>query len=173
MADAGIQCWLTKYHFDFWRPVIGIQRGDADENQHTEGDPLWLPLGAPATNGAGDGVNFTPPFPAYCSGHATFGAAALHTVECFYGTSKIPFSFTSDEFNGINREGDRTVRPLITRYFANIDDAIWENAVSRIYLGIHWRFDAINGVVAGREIGDEVFENVLRPVRKQKERHKG
>lgn len=166
MADAGIQCWLTKYQYEFWRPVIAIQQADSDGNRHTAGDPLWLPLGASATNGAGDGVNFTPPFPAYCSGHATFCTAALHTVANFYGTPEIAFSFVSDEFNGINRANDGTIRPRITRHFKNLDDAIWENAISRIYLGIHWRFDATGGVAAGTEIADEVFKNILRRAHK-------
>ena len=52
------------------------------------------PLGAPASNShvaatdekpARSDRNFTPPFPAYPSGHATFGAAALHVVRLFYG----------------------------------------------------------------------------------------
>ena len=87
MADAGVQCWYSKYYYEFWRPVVAIQNGDDDTNEFTIGDPLWTPLGAPATNGAGDGVNFTPSFPAFASGHATFGAAAFVVTSHFYGTS--------------------------------------------------------------------------------------
>jgi hypothetical protein len=165
MADAGIQCWYAKYHYEFWRPVIAIRRGEEDGNPATEGDPTWTPLGAPATNGAGDGVNFTPPFPAYTSGHATFGAAALWATARFYGTHRIPFRFTSDEFNGINRNGDGSRRPRITRSYKTLDEAIWENAISRIYLGIHWRFDADYGVFAGKVIAEDVVATALLPKR--------
>jgi hypothetical protein len=163
MADAAIQCWYCKYTYEFWRPVIGIANADNDGNSSTDGDPLWLPLGAPATNGAGDGVNFTPPFPAYSSGHATFGSASLNAVANFYGTRQIPFTFVSDEFNGVNRDATGNVRPVVIRSFNNLDDAIWENAFSRIYLGIHWIFDATAGVSSGEIIADEVFSSALLP----------
>ena len=163
MADAGIQCWYSKYYYELWRPVVAIQNGDDDTNEFTVGDPLWTPLGAPATNGAGDGVNFTPPFPAYASGHATFGAAAFAVTSRFFGSSEIRFRFTSDEYNGINRNGDGTRRPVVTRTYNNLEDAIAENAVSRIYLGIHWSFDATEGVIGGRRIAQEVYSAALRP----------
>ena len=88
-ADAGILAWDQKYCHDLWRPVVGIREHDVsmgptgtgnnniDNNCHT----LWLPLGAPNTNSTAK--NFTPPFPAYPSGHATFGAAAFHMTRLF------------------------------------------------------------------------------------------
>lgn len=162
LADAGIQCWYTKYYYELWRPVVGIRYGDYDTNEFTIGDPDWIPLGAPATNGAGDGVNFTPPFPAYGSGHSTFGAAAFTVTSRFYGTGDIRFRFTSDEYNGINRGSDGKVRPVVTRVYRNLDEAVLENAVSRICLGIHWPFDASAGIDSGIEIADEVYNSVLQ-----------
>ena len=161
MADAGIQCWYAKYYYEFWRPIVGIRNGDDDSNEFTTGDPTWLPLGAPATNGAGDGVNFTPPFPAYGSGHSSFGAAAFSITSRFYGTSDIRFRFTSDEYNGINRGSDGKVRPVVTRTYNNLDEAILENAASRIYLGIHWPCDASAGIDSGIVIAEEVYDSVL------------
>jgi len=164
-ADAGVQSWFTKYEYEFWRPVIALRNGDRDGNPRTEGDPNWRPFGAPATNGAGDGVNFTPPFPAYTSGHATFGAAAMWSIARFYGTSRIDFRFTSDEFNGLNRNGDGSLRPIVTRRYRTLDEAIAENAISRIYLGIHWSFDADQGVTSGKRIANEIADRALQPVR--------
>src|SRR5207248_1648152 len=99
-ADAGITAWETKFQDNFWRPVWGIRRADEDGNADTVADPTWTPLGAP-----GDGVvaNFTPPFPAYISGHATFGAATFRVLENFYGTDKIHFTLNSDEMPGVTR----------------------------------------------------------------------
>jgi vanadium chloroperoxidase len=84
MGDAGILAWDQKYIHDLWRPVVGIREHDPSLGPAATGnnvisedaDPSWLPLGAPNTNSTGK--NGTPPFPAYPSGHATFGAAALH-----------------------------------------------------------------------------------------------
>ena len=77
MADAGLTAWEAKYDEEFWRPILGIRRGGEDGNPDTRGDVNWTPLGAPASNPFPGQINFTPPFPAYTSGHATFGAAAV------------------------------------------------------------------------------------------------
>ena len=102
--------WESKYHYDFWRPITGIRESDpgtgptgaGDGNPNTVGDPTFTPLGAPASNL--QGPNFTPPFPACASGHATFGGALFQTLRRFYGTDHIGFTFVSDEFNGVTRQ---------------------------------------------------------------------
>jgi vanadium chloroperoxidase len=162
MADAGILAWEQKYVHDYWRPVTGIREHGGslgpEEQQgspiSSDADPWWLPLGAPLTNAIGK--NFTPPFPAYPSGHATFGAAALHITRRFYGTAANDTNpdtlfqdamsknmpFMSEEFNGVNQDNTGTVRPLHTREFK---DGLWgmilENSRSRVFIGVHWIFD--------------------------------
>ena len=76
-----------------------------DGNPSTTADPTWTPLGAAADNGSG--TNFTPPFPAYTSGHATFGAAAFRALRDFYGTDNITFTI-----------GTTTRRALLAKYHA-------------------------------------------------------
>jgi hypothetical protein len=161
MADAGIAAWESKYEYDFWRPIIAIREGDMDTNDDTDGDATWTPLGAPASNQPG-ATNFTPPFPAYVSGHATFGAAMFQVLARFYGTDDIAFSFMSDEFNGLTVDQDGTTRPMVARSFDNLSQAKMENAESRIYLGIHWRFDATQGIAMGDAVGNYVYENALQ-----------
>ncbi len=164
MADAGIAIWDSKYFHDFWRPVTGIRESDAgtgpsglgDGNPATIGDRQFMPLGAPASNLVGP--NFTPPFPAYPSGHAGFGGALFQTLRRFYDTDNIAFSFMSDEFNGVTRDHTGKVRPNITRNFASLSAAEEENGQSRIYLGIHWAFDKTAGIAQGRRVADYVFD---------------
>ncbi len=163
LGDAGILAWEQKYCHDFWRPVVGIREHDEtlgpaapyDAIQNVEfndGDPGWLPLGAPSTNSPGV-KNFTPNFPAYPSGHATFGAAALHITRMFYGIGAnnksgdglFPDDFVSEECNGRNRDNEGTVRPHHTRFFpGGLWDMIIQNAISRVFLGVHWIFDAFD-----------------------------
>ncbi len=162
-SDAGLAAWSTKYRDDFWRPIMGIRYGDADGNSETPGNATWIPLGAPASNPRAGEINFTPPFPAYTSGHATFGAAVFQTLERFYGRDDIQFSFISDEFNGLTRDADGTVRPLLSRTFDRFSQAKFENGQSRIYLGIHWAFDRDDGIQTGDEVADYIFDSVLRP----------
>jgi hypothetical protein len=161
MADAGIACWNDKYAFNFWRPVTAIRAGDTDGNSATVADPTWTPLGAPADNGSG--TNFTPPFPAYPSGHATFGGALFQMMANYFGRDTISFTIGSDEFNGTTRDQNGNVRPVVTRSFTSFSQAAEENGQSRIYLGIHWRFDKVQGIALGENIADYVFANYLRP----------
>lgn len=163
MADAGIDAWHYKYlptHM-MWRPAIGIPNAVAGNGI---ADPSWAPLGRPDTNGSG--LRLTPNFPAYPSGHATFGAAAFQLLRLFLvqkgiatfdanGVDTVRFEFVSDEFDGRNKD-PRTMQPRdhITLGYDSLWKAIVDNSVSRVYLGVHWQFDGItklNG--AGDEFG--------------------
>src|SRR5262249_35112437 len=138
-ADAYIASFETKYAFDFWRPVTAIPAADTDANPDTLADPTWMPL------------IVTPPMPAYSSGHSTFRAAASVTLASCFGTDAIAFSSTSDFLPGV------------TRSFASFSEAANENARSRLLGGIHWSFDNIDGLSAGRALGEYVVSNFLVP----------
>ncbi len=185
MADAGIAAWHWKYEYDFWRPVVGIREAEAgwgaspgkdavgndlpgpgDGNIHRDqkGDQFWLPLGAPKSNpfpspifGA-SGSNGTPNFPAYPSGHATFGSACFEVAAMLLGKTpeNIVVKFVSDEFNGITTDNTGATRPRYESTFT-MREAIEENKISRIYLGVHWIFDATGGEIVGNAIAGKVF----------------
>lgn len=167
MADAGIAIWESKYFYQVWRPVTGIREsdlgtgpsGDGDDNADTVGDPSFQPLGAPASNLTGP--NFTPPFPAYPSGHAGFGGALFQTLRRYYHTDDIAFTFTSDELDGKTLDNAGNVRDLKPRSFTSLSQAEEENGQSRIYLGIHWSFDKTEGIAQGRQVADYVYDNAL------------
>jgi hypothetical protein len=169
MADAGIAVWESKYFYNVWRPITGIREADAgtgptglgDGNDATTCDPTFMPLGAPASNLTGP--NFTPPFPAYPSGHAGFGGALFEMLRNFYGKDNIPFTFTSDELNGTTKDNKGNTRPLLPRSFATFSQAAEENGQSRIYLGIHWSYDKTEGIAQGRKVADWVFTHAFLP----------
>ena len=194
MGDLGIHAWHWKYHYDLWRPVLGIREYDTNWGPDAVGgqlidakaDPYWRPLGAPRTNETQPGAqSFTPPFPAYPSGHATFGAAVFEMVRLFYGHANeetidnIGFTLVSDEIDGISQDNDGAIRTRHERKFASVADAMYENSISRIFLGVHWRFDGtsaksitnmlkkssctgtddIGGVPLGRAIARDIFNS--------------
>ena len=169
MADAGIAVWDTKYVYNFWRPITAIRESDrgtgptglGDGNPNTIGDPNWTPLGAPADNN--NGTNFTPPFPSYTSGHAGFGGALFKTLADFYGTDNISFTIVSDEFNTITIDQNGQARPMKPRSYTSFSQAAEENGESRIYLGIHFNFDKVQGIKQGDTIADYVFARAGLP----------
>jgi len=147
MADAGIAAWDCKYStdIDLWRPITAIRAGDADGNPATVADLGWEGLSySPML------TIYTPPFPAWISGHATFGASHAAVVRHFYGTDAISFTATSDDTPGYYRS------------FTSLREAALENARSRIYLGVHFQMDADGGNQVGTAVGDYVSTHFLR-----------
>jgi hypothetical protein len=137
-ADAPIVSWDNKYHFNFWRPVTAIQLADQDGNAATEADPNWLPL------------LVTPPYPSHTSGASTVAGAAGEILKQFFETDNISFTMT---VSGI---GDLS--------FTSFSQASQDTANSRMWGGIHFRFEDERGRDAGIALGRFIFENELRPI---------
>ena len=138
MADAAIIAWDAKYVYNFWRPVTAIRAADTDDNSDTEADPNWTPL-----------LN-TPPFPEYISGHSAFSAAAATVLANFYGTDQIHFTAISDALPGVIRS------------YESLAATAEEIGLSRIYGGIHFLSADEDGLEAGRQVGEYVFQYFLR-----------
>ncbi|MBX7132317.1 MAG: phosphatase PAP2 family protein [Fimbriimonadaceae bacterium] len=140
MADAGIACWDMKYVYEYWRPVTGIREGDADGNLDTVGDASWNPLIT------------TPPFPSFTSGHSTFSGGAATVLASFFGTDNVSFTSTAEGF------------AVPDRNFTSFSQAANEAKDSRLFGGIHWRFDNEVGMTMGNDLGRYVYNNYLTPV---------
>lgn len=148
LADAGIAAWEAKYAYDLWRPIDAIRQADADGNASTVADSEWVPL------------LVTPPFPTYTSGHSTFSGAADAVLTAFFGAD-VHFTTASDGHDGFAQ------RPLDaasvrTRSFTSFREAADEAGRSRVYGGIHFGFDDVAGLAAGRAIGDYVAAQILQ-----------
>jgi hypothetical protein len=139
-ADAAINCWNDKYHFDFWRPWNAIPRADEDGNPATEPDPTWAPL-------------IAAPYPEHPSGHLCLDGAHLRVLSTFFGTDEIGFDVGSAQFPGETRHFDRFSRAL-----AEITEA-------RIWAGLHYRNADLQAQLLGRNVADYVDAHSFRPVR--------
>ncbi len=127
LNDASVAAWHSKYVYNVERPVSYINRVlDADWKPHRDSSP---------------------PFPAFPSGHATFGAAAAEVLSHIFGYS---YSMTDRSHDG------RTEFLGMPRSFDTFYQMAEENAASRIPLGVHFRMDAEEGLRLGYKVGRKV-----------------
>jgi hypothetical protein len=138
LADAAIMSWDAKYATNFWRPVTAIRAADTDGNPNTVPDAAWTPL-IP-----------TPPFPSYTSGHSSFSGAAAAVLKSYFGTDKISFTLPSEAAG------------VPDRSYKRFSQAAQESADSRLYGGIHWRFDNEDGLSSGTALGKYVAKNFFQ-----------
>lgn len=146
MGDACIAAWDAKYRTwcDLWRPITAIHEADTDNNPLTDADPTWEPL-AP----------WTPPFPAYISGHATFGATHAAVMRNYFRTDEMNMAIYTDDPHYTGPE---------PRNYTSFTQIARENGRSRIYLGVHYQFDADQGYATGTAVGNLVSAKVALPI---------
>jgi hypothetical protein len=147
LTDGYVGSFKAKYLYRFWRPITAIRLADIDGNDATTADPTWTPLVE------------TPPIPDYDSGHAVEGGAAAQVLRRFFHTDKMAFSTCSYTLPAGETCADPT--PTI-RAFTRFSEAETENAMSRIYVGYHFRDAVVTGTRHGQEIADYTVDTVLR-----------
>lgn len=90
----------------------------------------------------------TPPFPSFPSGHGTASASAAEAMSSVFG-EQLSFTDTSLlEFGIANRE------------IRSFRQAAAEAAMSRLYGGIHFRFDNDLGAESGKKVGELVVSRL-------------
>ena len=146
LCDASIAAWDNKYHYDILRPESAIRArapalGNPDPRVVRE--PDWrshIP---------------TPEFPAYTSGHSTFGAAAAEMLALLIGRDDIAFSGSSP---------DQVLWPQlrgVVRHWSSLSQVADENGMSRIYGGVHWDVDHKAAMKAGEAIARQAFHTTF------------
>jgi len=146
MADASVSCWHCKYAYELWRPVTGIQLADETINPDTVPDPTWQPLSDLLCGG-------TPAFPSYGEGHSSFAGAFAAVMQGYFGSDVANVTTMTDD-------PGYTGGP---RFYATFSEMAEEVAMSRIYIGVHWQFDAVAGLENGLAVGDYILNTALQP----------
>ncbi|MEM9051866.1 MAG: vanadium-dependent haloperoxidase [Bacteroidota bacterium] len=134
--DAAVSAWDDKYTYNTERPTNFI-------NEHI--DPNFT------TNLARFVVSPNPAFPSYPSGHATFAGAAGGVFIDFFETDNI--NFTDRTYAGFDYVIAFNGSP---RTFSSFSQMAYENAFSRVPLGVHIQEDSQEGLRLGYEIADAV-----------------
>lgn len=135
LSDAAAAAWHSKYYYNIERPDTYIKKFIDPDYQPNLDNPL-----------TGD-IGFTPPFPAYPSGHSTMGGAGAEALASVFGYS---YSMTDNCHFG------RTEFEGVPRTFNSLYEMAVENSWSRVLLGVHWKMDCEEGVRFGTSIGRKV-----------------
>lgn len=149
--DAYVNVFDNKFHYNHWRPYTAIRWASHDGNPETEEDPRWNNL-----------HRHTYAFPSYPSAHgAACGAASVVLADSF--GSERAFAMTTHQVDRAGPLSDKIPMRPATRRFGSFAAAADECGISRVYLGIHFRYDSVQGVRLGRKVGRHVVDGLLTP----------
>lgn len=146
VADARIAAFASKYEQKFWRPITALNAGA--DGAITNGYSDWRPLAA------------TPSHPSNTSGHSATGAAAFEILRAFFGDKIKPDGGdvslgTLPWLTGTNSgTGNITSRSVKT-----FSQAQLENGASRLYLGVHFGFDNLQGQLLGLAVANTIINS--------------
>lgn len=151
LYDGYVSIFENKYHYNHWRPYTAIRWAAKDKNPKTKPDPKW-----------DNTHHHTYPFPSYPSAHGT-ACAAMFTVYADFFGDDYELTMTTSEVNQGGPFSPMMKMDPPTRSFKSFSEAAMECAMSRVYLGIHFRYDSIEGNKLGKKVGAYVLANYLAP----------
>ena len=142
MHDSVLTSHSSKAVYRLWRPETAIAHADLDNNPKTAAEPGWAPL-IP-----------TPPYPAYSSNMTCLATGASRMLAHVLGSDAQSFTATWYTATG-------------AVVFAQPYTSLWALAVdeanSRVWGGIHYRFDIEASQVSCTQVADFIFDNHMRP----------
>ena len=142
MMDSLLSTQTGKFTYGLWRPNTAIPNAGDDLNPATTEDPTWVPLLG------------TPPYPTYPGNMAGLGACAAEALGTGIGTDEVDISAT---WVGI------APNPNVTRQYTSLWQLAQEEADSRIYGGIHYRFDNEASQHACLKLVEHAYANFMVP----------
>jgi len=144
--DAYVSSFDNKFHYNHWRPYTAIRWAENDGNPDTIAEKTWT-----------NTHRHTYAFPSYPSAHGMACAAAMTAFTSVFGedyafTMRTPMVDIAGPLSG------KIEMNPPTRNFGSFSDAAMECALSRVYLGIHFRYDSIEGNRLGVKVGEAVTQ---------------
>ena len=152
--DAYVNVFDNKFHYNHWRPYTAIRWAAHDQNSDTAPDTAWNNL-----------HKHTYAFPSYPSAHGTASTAAMTVLANTLGTgNKYAFTMTTEEVDKAGPFSGKIKMDPPTRSFDSFSAAGLEASLSRVYLGIHFRYDSEEGHQLGAKIGEYACKEFMKPV---------
>ena len=150
--DGYVSVFDSKFAYNHWRPYTAIRWADKDGNPATALDAQWDNL-----------HKHTYAFPSYPSAHGTVCSAAMTVMADTFGERRKLTMETREVDKAGPMSGKMKMDPP-TRSFAGFADAARECALSRVYLGIHFRYDSVAGNELGKRVGGHAAATLLKPL---------
>jgi hypothetical protein len=150
IMDAYISVFDNKFHYNHWRPFTAIRWAEHDGNAATVAEPDW-----------NNTHRHTYAFPSYPSAHGTACSAAMTVFADTFGNDRY-FSMSTPQVDAAGPLSEKISMKPPVRAFDSFSAAARECALSRVYLGIHFRYDSLEGLRLGRRIGGHVTAHYLR-----------
>jgi hypothetical protein len=142
MNDSLLTSQNSKAVYRVWRPETAIAFADQDNNPATVADTTWVPLVT------------TPPYPAYSSNMTCVGTGTAVMLANLLGGDAQTFTATwytagnavvwSEPYTSLWQLGD-------------------DEANSRIWGGIHFRFDIDESQVSCTQVANYIYDNYMQP----------
>ncbi len=149
--DGYVSSFDSKFFYNHWRPYTAIHWADKDGNAATELDMQWDNL-----------HRHTYAFPSYPSAHGTVCGAAMTVMADTFGEQR-KFTMEIPEVDKAGPMSGKIKMDPPTRSFESFQQAAMECALSRVYLGIHFRYDSLAGNQLGNNVGRYALERYLGP----------
>jgi hypothetical protein len=132
----------SKFVYRLWRPVTAVVEAASDNNDATEAEAGWTPLLG------------TPPYPSHASNMQCIGAGAARMLRNVFGDDAQSFTATWFAADG-------------SVVHAEPYESLWQMALdegdSRVWGGIHFRFELTASQVSCSQVADYLFDNYMLP----------
>lgn len=154
--DAYVSVFDNKFYYNHWRPYTAIRWAANDGNPDTKPDTNWNNL-----------HKHTYAFPSYPSAHGCASTAAMTVLSNTLGMGdNYSFTMIIEEVDKAGPFSGKIKMDPPTRSFNSFSEAGMEAAMSRVYLGIHFRYDSVEGYKLGKQIGEYANQYFLPPLNK-------
>jgi membrane-associated phospholipid phosphatase len=152
ITDAYISVFESKFFYNHWRPYTAIRWAAHDGNPDTVPDPQW-----------NNTHRHTYAFPSYPSAHGTASAAAMTILGKTFG-DRYRFTMSTPEVEQAGPLSAKVRMVPPTRSFTSFSAGAHECALSRVYLGIHFRYDSEQGERLGKKVGAYAWDHYLQSI---------
>ena len=149
MHDSVQSSQTSKFIYMLWRPETAIANADVDNNAATDADTAWAPLLT------------TPPYPSHSSNMQCIGAGAAGALRNVFRGEKV---FTATWYESDTVTPPATTPPVErSRAYGSFMELAVEEGNSRVWGGIHFRFELDTSIVACTNVANYIYDNYMLP----------